>query len=91
MIAVVTRGNCFSWLCLRQTFEFEISGAGKKMADAGGRHFFLGRKKIFHLNIFRFAQKFRRVSEYLMGDLDSNISLASSVSSKTKVTMVIQL
>ena len=26
----------------------------------------------------------RRVSEYLMGDLDSNISLASSVSSKTK-------
>lgn len=27
---------------------------------------------------------YRRVSEYLMGDLDSNISLASSVSSKTK-------
>ena len=26
-----------------------------------------------------------RVSEYLMGDFDSNISLASSISSKTKV------
>jgi hypothetical protein len=28
---------------------------------------------------------FNRVSEYLMGDLDTNISLSSSMSSKTKV------
>lgn len=32
-----------------------------------------------------FSSFLNRVSEYLMGDLDTNISLSSSVSSKTKV------
>lgn len=36
------------------------------------------------MTLFFLFDIFSRVSEYLMGDLDSNISLASSVSSKTK-------
>ena len=57
VIAVVTRGHCFSLLWLRQTFEFEISGAGKKNGRRWWPPFFFWPKKNFSFEYFSFCTK----------------------------------
>ena len=57
LIAVVTRGHCFSLLWLRQTFEFEISGAGKKNGRRWWPPFFFWPKKNFSFEYFSFCTK----------------------------------